>query len=133
MKADFPSAEEIVDKAKANTNAVDLDDVNLYDELKETAYDEGEDKQAATKNLSLKLLDTKTPQQVLTIFESDFVRSPEKVAHGEELVMILKFLQHNLNQSMEREEAQTFIQSDARVGTLIEWLMNRYEGIELEY
>ena len=56
------------------------------------------------KNLSLKLLETKTPDEVLRIFENDFIRQAQsKTILGEELVMILKFFQHNLDQTLERE------------------------------
>ena len=105
LKADFPTPEEILDTANKNSSSVNLDDVNLYDELKDTTFDEGEDRQSKTKNLSLKLLDTKTPEQVLKIFESDIIRGEQGTVYGEELVMILKFLQHNLKSSMDREDA----------------------------
>ena len=86
------------------------------------------------KNLSLKLLDTKTPEEVLRIFENDFIRQAQsKTILGEELVMILKFLQHTLDNTLEREQAMQFIKYDARVETLIDWLMSRYEPLEVEY
>jgi hypothetical protein len=72
--------EDLLEKAaKDNKSAVNLDDVNLYDELKESKFDtedqsEKEQRQTMTKNLSLKLLDTKTPDEVLRIFENEFVR-----------------------------------------------------------
>ena len=72
--------EDLLEKAaKDIKSAVNLDDVNLYDELKESKFDtedqsEKEQRQTMTKNLSLKLLDTKTPDEVLRIFENEFVR-----------------------------------------------------------
>lgn len=47
--------------------------------------------------------------------------------------MILKFLQHTLDNTLEREQAMQFIKYDARVETLIDWLMSRYEPLEVEY
>ena len=55
--------EEVAKQVMESENKVNLDDVNLYDELKESNYGDSEfTAGVATKNLSLKLLDTKTPE-----------------------------------------------------------------------
>lgn len=46
--------------------------------------------------------------------------------------MVLKFLQSSL-QDVEREEGLRLLSTDLRVKTLIEWLMARYEYLDIEY
>ena len=75
----------------------DLQHVNFYDELRDDNqpdYDPATMKQRAAKNLSLKLLETETVEQVLKIFDNDLVRNrQEREPHGEELALIMKFFQ----------------------------------------
>jgi hypothetical protein len=91
--------QEIEASAKANREFVDLDGVNLYDELKEEQREDQTDQEktaTAVKNMSLKLLACTQPEEVLKIFEDEFLhgdaqgktRSPT----GEELALVLKFL-----------------------------------------
>ena len=47
--------------------------------------------------------------------------------------MLLKFLLHTLKNSMDKEEAQRLIVSVMKGNTLIDWLMGRYEPLEIEY
>lgn len=55
---------------------------------------------SATKQLSLKLLEARTPQQVMRVFEEEVIHAEEQKIYGPELVMVLKFLQHTLSQDM---------------------------------
>jgi len=61
-------------------------------------------KESAAKNLSLKLLGSTDPHEILRIFENDFIRQPDRMIYGEELVMVLKFLQHALKEHMDRKK-----------------------------
>lgn len=74
-------------------NSINLDGVNLYDELKTHNEIDTEDnsKENRTKNLSLKLLNSNDPVEILNIFESDILRSQDQEVHGEELCLVLKF------------------------------------------
>ena len=111
-------------------------DANLYDELRDDNqpdYDAASMKARAAKNLSLRLLDTQTPEQVMSIFENEFMRKQnEREPHGEELSLILKFLQQTM-QSMDIDEGKRLIEADVRISVLIDWLMARYEPLEFEY
>lgn len=89
-------------------NYINLDDVNLFDELKESFPD---DKESVLKNLSLQLFDTKTPEEVFKIYEN-FSDDP----YAEEICLILKFLQWNMHQSYE----------DPRIMPLIDHLMSKF-------
>ena len=113
-----------------------LREVNFYDELRDDNqpdYDPATMKSRAAKNLSLKLLETETVEQVLKIFEHDLVRPrKEREPHGEELALVLKFLQNQL-QSYEPEAAQELLASEPLIPLLIQWLMGRFTDLEFEY
>ena len=47
--------------------------------------------------------------------------------------MLLKFLQHTIKQTLDREDASILLEEDHRIQTLIDWLMARYEHLDLEY
>ena len=68
----------------------------MYDEMKEKNEIDADDDsmESSAKNLSLKLLGTTDAGEVLNIFESEIIRKPQKKLHGEELCLVLKFLQH---------------------------------------
>ena len=99
---------ELEDSAKANRDFVKLDGVNLYDELKEEVRSDQtakEQEQTAAKNMSLKLLSCTEPEQVLKIFEEEFMLPSHKTgelrdATGEELALILKFFQGTMKSSL---------------------------------
>jgi hypothetical protein len=110
-----------------------LDKVNFYEELKDDIDLDATNAETSAKNLSLKLLGTQTPQEVLMIFENQYIRQPNREIHGEELVMLLKFLQHTIKQTLDREDASILLEEDHRIQTLIDWLMARYENLDLEY
>lgn len=109
--------------------------MNLYEEFKEKMELDEEDASPSNraKTLSLKLLETKEPHDVLQIFEREFIRKPEVDPLGEELCMVLKFLQHAIKENMSRERGSQLINGDIRVQNLIDWLMARYEPLEIEY
>lgn len=100
---------EIEDSAKANRDFVSLDGINFYDELKEEVRPDQtarEQAQTAAKNMSLKLLNCTEPEQVLKIFEEEFMLPNHKTgemrnATGEELALILKFLQGTMKNTMD--------------------------------
>lgn len=46
----------------------------MFDELKETEEEKVDSRESSTKNLSLNLLQTETPDQVLNLFEREFLR-----------------------------------------------------------
>lgn len=69
----------------------------------------------------------------MSIFESEFMRKKDqREPHAEELALILKFLQQNM-QTMDMDEGKRLIESDVRITILIDWLMARYEPLEFEY
>ena len=116
-------------------NAVDLEEVNLYDELKETeeGLSESEKASVAAKNLSLRLFETRTPEEVMRIFDKEYLRQMKKDIYGEELVLILKFLESNMKNGMSRPEAVKFLTEDKRVDLLIEFIMSRIPELDPEY
>lgn len=54
---------------------MNMDDVNLYDQFKEhdQLQNEFEESENATKELSLRLLEAKDPQEVLNLFEMKYI------------------------------------------------------------
>ena len=61
----------------------------------------------AAKNLSLKLLDTKSPEQVMKIFESEFLNQDiTRTIHSEEIILILKFFESAVRMSFDRDMGQ---------------------------
>lgn len=86
------SAEINLDSIKGNS--INLDGVNLYEELKEKNEIDPDDdsKESAAKNLSLRLLATQNPIEILNIFENEIIRRPDRKMHAEQLCMVLKFL-----------------------------------------
>ena len=93
-----PRESVIEDEIENANNSVNLDDANLYEELKATNEIDPDDisKSSAAKNISLKLLGTTDPREVLRIFEDEIIRMSDRKPHGEELCLILKFLQHSI-------------------------------------
>lgn len=70
------------------------------------------------------------------MFESEYVAKRAAAGlevYGAELCMVLKFLHATVSQGMSGEEGKAFLKGDARVGMLIDWLMARYEPLEIEY
>ena len=121
--ASFHIQKDQEEKIESARNSVNLDSVDLYEQFTEN-YEADEDdasRESAAKNISLKLLKTTDPEEVMSIFESEIVRKPGRKVHPEELVLILKFLQHAIQEtySTEPEMGIEFLQKDLRVQTLV--------------
>ena len=92
----------------------------IFEELKE----EENSKDANIKNLSLKLINTQSAQQVLVgIFENDYLRGEKEVIYGEELALILHFAVKHL----------TNVVDEQRIATLLDMLYNRLEELEFDF
>jgi len=87
--------------------------------------------------MSLKLLACDNPEDILKIFEEEFIRGDisglRRSPSGEELCIILKFLQGSIKNNLNREEARALLENDLRVGTIIDWMIPRYEALDMEY
>lgn len=92
----------------------------LYDELKE---DDVNDAASATKNLSLKLINTERTHQVLSIFENDYLKAGKKDISAHELCLILHFAVKHMGD----------MTNDIRINTLLDMLFNRIEGLEFDF
>jgi len=67
----------------------------MFEELKDEKVD---DRESAAKNLSLSLLQTETPDQVLNLFEREYLRHRRELIYPEELCLIFYFVTKNLSQ-----------------------------------
>ena len=47
--------------------------------------------------------------------------------------MVLKFLHATISKTLSAEEGKALLKGDTRVATLIDWIMKRYEPLEIEY
>lgn len=61
------------------------------------------------------------------------MRKPRNEVFGEELCLVLKFLQHAIRDNLDYEQASRLLNTDIRVQTLIDWLMARYKDVDIEY
>lgn len=66
----------------------------MFEELKEEKVD---DRESAAKNLSITLLQTESPDQVLNIFEREYLRQRKEMIYPEELCLIFYFVTKNLS------------------------------------
>lgn len=104
------------------TNPSSTDD--KYGDFKELKEDNEDTKQAVVKNLSLRLINTKSTQEVLVgIFENDYLRGERKEIHGEELALILYFAVKHMGVQVD----------DQRLTTLLDMLFNRFVGLDFDY
>ena len=73
--------------------------------------------QSAAKNLSIKLLETESSNQVLKIFEEDYIKSGMKDVYPQELCLLLHFTVKHMGD----------VTNDIRMTTLLDMLFVRYE------
>ena len=104
----------------------------MFEELKEEQVDTRE---SATKNLSLSLLQTETPDQVLNIFEREYLRQRKEIIYPEELCLIFYFVTKNLSQggTYDSEEGVKLVQSDLRFTTLLDLLFAKLPELAYDY
>lgn len=95
-------------------------DFGLYDEIADETSD---NKESAAKNLSLKLINTETSAQVLSIFENDYLRSGRKDVYAEELCLLFHFAVKHMGNVTE----------DLRLSTLMDMLFNRFDNLEFDF
>ena len=70
MRAFSTKNEDVAETFKQNMDLKTQKNNQLFEKLEDETFD----KSSSAKILSLKLLETKTPDQVLRIFESDYLR-----------------------------------------------------------
>ena len=95
------------------------------------------------KNISLRLLNVTSPQEVLGLFEEEFIavvndamemeidRSTEQ-ATVEELFMFLYFFKSQIGE-LDDEQAKELIKSDYRVNLLVQMIFDKYVPSEVEF
>ena len=102
---------------------------------------EEERRAAKVKNISLRLLGVSSPQEVLDLFEEEFIVDAEERAQSlqpgadstiEELFMFLYFFKTQIR-SLRDAEALHLIKSDYRVNLLIQMIFAQYEPDKVEF
>ena len=95
------------------------------------------------RNISLRLLNVTSPQEVLGLFEEEFIavvndamemeidRSTEQ-ATVEELFMFLYFFKSQIGE-LDDEQAKELIKSDYRVNLLVQMIFDKYVPSEVEF
>jgi hypothetical protein len=104
----------------------------MFEELKEEKLD---DRESATKNLSLSLLQTETPDQVLNIFEREYLRQRKETIYPEELCLIFYFVTKNMSQggAYDPESSAKLVQSDLRFSTLLDLVFAKLPELAYDY
>lgn len=94
-----------------------------------------DDRESATKNLSLSLLQTESPEQVLNIFEREYLRQHRQIIYPEELCLVYYFFTKNLSQggTYNQESGLKLVQSDLRFQTLIDLVFAKMQDLAFEY
>ena len=95
-------------------------DANIFEEVSkedETLKDQH------IKRVSLRLINTNNSDQVLSIFEFDYLKSARKDIAGEELWLLLYYAVKHMGN----------ISQDMRLTTLLDMLYNRFEGMQFDF
>lgn len=101
-----------------------------FEELRDQAE---ETKESAAKNLSLRLLQSETPEEVLRVFERDFLR-PQKTSYPEELALVLYFVVKNLSAAgLSQAQGAKLVAADLRFQTLLNLVLARLPELQLDY
>ena len=101
---------------------------------------ETERRAAKVKNISLRLLGVNSPQDVLNLFEEEFIAvtrdmasvDVENLATIEELFMFLYFFKSQIG-NLTDEEGKNLIKKDYRVNLLVQMIFDKYEPSEVEF
>lgn len=100
---------------------------------------EAEKRAAKVKNISLRLLSVTSPQEVLQMFEDEFITvdrtettDDSNLATIEELFMFLYFFKSQIG-NMDEAEARKLIRKDYRVNQLVQMIFDKYEPQDVEF
>ena len=100
------------------------------------AEEEIDPRASAAKSLSLSLLQTESGDQVLQLFDREYLRTHRLTeAYAEELSLILYFLVKNLSQAgpSAQEEGTNLVKGDLRFKTLMQFVFGKLHELEYDY
>ncbi|CAI2386199.1 unnamed protein product [Moneuplotes crassus] len=85
--------------------------------------EEEEDRKEAINKISLKLAQTKSSQEVLNIFQTDYIKAQKNQIYVEELILMLHFIVRHMGE----------VTGDTRLNILLNVMFAHFENVSYEY